>query len=163
MEKSLLQYSGNITQEYVDEVIEFVSKIDEKPALIRKISFLIVEVLQNVIHHSDKTPSGETFAYFELLKNGETYILKTGNLLLKEKTEELEKRLQYVTTSSEEEIKEKILNRLEQESFTEKGGAGIGLLAIRKRVKEGMEYNIEYFKDDYNFIHFEIKIKKNLT
>lgn len=158
MEKSLLQYSGNITQEYLDGVIEFVSKIDEKPALIRKISFLIVEVLQNVIHHSDKTPSGETFAYFELLKNGETYILKTGNLLLKEKTEELEKRLQYVTTSSEEEIKEKILNRLEQESFTEKGGAGIGLLSIKKRVKEGLEYNIEYFKDDYNFIHFEIKI-----
>ena len=157
MEKSLLQYSGNITQEYLDGVIEFVSKIDEKPALIRKISFLIVEVLQNVIHHSDKTPSGETFAYFELLKNGETYILKTGNLLLKEKTEELEKRLQYVTTSSEEEIKEKILNRLEQESFTEKGGAGIGLLSIKKRVKEGLEYNIEYFKDDYNFIHFEIK------
>ena len=158
MEKSLLQYSGNITQEYVDEVIEFVSKIDEKPALIRKISFLSVEVLQNVIHHSDKTPSGETFAYFELLKNGEDYILKTGNLLLKEKTEELEKRLQCVTTSSEEEIKEKILNRLEQEGFSEKGGAGIGLLSIKKRVKEGMEYNIEYFKDDYNFIHFEIKI-----
>ena len=163
MEKSLLQYSGNITQEYVDEVIDFVSKLDEKPTLIRKISFLIVEFLQNVIYHSDKTPNGETFAYFELIKNGEDYILKTGNLLLKEKTEELEKRLQYVTTSSEEEIKEKILNRLEQESFTEKGGAGIGLLAIRKRVKEGMEYNIEYFKDDYNFIHFEIKIKKNLT
>ena len=92
MEKSLLQYSGNITQEYVDEVIDFVSKLDEKPTLIRKISFLIVEILQNVIHHSDKTPSGETFAYFELLKNGEDYILKTGNLLLKEKTEELEKR-----------------------------------------------------------------------
>ena len=78
--------------------------------------------------------------------------------MLKEKTEELEKRLQCVTTSSEEEIKEKILNRLEQEGFSEKGGAGIGLLSIKKRVKEGMEYNIEYFKDDYNFIHFEIKI-----
>ena len=53
MEKSLLQYSGNITQEYVDEVIDFVSKLDEKPTLIRKISFLIVEILQNVIHHSE--------------------------------------------------------------------------------------------------------------
>ena len=158
MENSLLQYSGNITQEYVDEVIEFVSKLEEKPALIRKISFLIVETLQNVIHHSDKTPSGETFAYFELLKSEEGYEIKTGNLLLKEKTEELDKRLQCITTSSEEEIKEKILNRLEQEGFSEKGGAGIGLLSIRKRVKEGMEYNIEYFKDDYNFIHFEIKI-----
>jgi len=158
MENSLLYHSGNITQEYLDGVIEFVSKLEEKPALIRKISFLIVETLQNVIHHSDKTPSGETFAYFELLKNNEEYIIKTGNLLFKEKTEELEKRLQCVTTSSEEEIKEKIINKLEQEGFSEKGGAGIGLLSIRKRVKEGMEYNIEYFKDDYNFIHFEIKI-----
>lgn len=158
MENSLLYHSGNITQEYVDKVVEFVSKLDEKPPLIRKISFLIVEVLQNIIHHSDKTPKGETFAYFELLKNDETYILKTGNLLLKEKTEELEKRLQFVTTSSEEEIKEKIINKLGQEGFTEKGGAGIGLLSIRKRVNEGMLYNIEYFKENYNFIHFEIKI-----
>lgn len=158
MENSLLYHSGNITQEYVDEVIEFVSKLEEKPALIRKISFLIVEALQNVIHHSDKTPKGETFAYFELLKNEETYTIKTGNLLFKEKTEELEKRLQCVTTSSEEEIKEKIMNKLDNGDFSEKGGAGIGLLSIRKRVKEGMEYNIEYFKENYNFVHFEIKI-----
>ncbi len=158
MEKSLLQYSGNITQEYLDGVIEFVSKLEEKPALVRKISFLVVETLQNVIHHSDKTSSGETFAYFELLKGEEGYTIKTGNLLFKEKTEELEKRLQCVTTSTEEEIKEKIMNKLGDGDFSEKGGAGIGLLSIRKRVKEGMEYNIEYFKDDYNFIHFEIKI-----
>ena len=158
MENSLLYHSGNITQEYVDEVVEFVSKLDEKLALIRKISFLIVEVLQNIIHHSDKTPKGETFAYFELLKNGDNYIIKTGNLLLKEKTEELEKRLQCVTTSSEEEIKEKIMNKLDNGDFSEKGGAGIGLLSIRKRVNEGMSYNIEYFKENYNFIHFEIKI-----
>ena len=158
MENSLLYHSGNITQEYVDEVVEFVSKLDEKPALIRKISFIIVEVLQNVIHHSDKTPKGETFAYFELIKNEETYTIKTGNLLLKEKTEELDKRLQCVTTSSEEEIKEKIINKLGQEGFTEKGGAGIGLLTIRKKVGDGMNYEIEYFKKNYNFLHFEIKL-----
>lgn len=158
MKNSLLYLSQNFTQSDVDDVVKFVETLNEKPALIRKISFLIVEVIQNIIHHSDKNPKGETFAYFELLKNDETYTIKTGNLLLKEKTEELERRLQCVTTSSEEEIKEKILNKLGDGDFSEKGGAGIGLLSIRKRVKEGMEYNIEYFKDDYNFIHFEIKI-----
>ena len=158
MEKSLLYLSQNFTQSDVDDVVKFIETLNEKPKLIRKISFLTVEVIQNIIHHSDKNPKGETFAYFELLKNDETYTIKTGNLLLKEKTEELERRLQCVTTSSEEEIKEKILNKLGDGDFSEKGGAGIGLLSIRKRVKEGMEYNIEYFKDDYNFIHFEIKI-----
>ena len=44
------------------------------------------------------------------------------------------------------------------ESFSEKGGAGIGLLSIKKRVNDGMLYEIEIFDGDYNMIHFEIKI-----
>jgi len=158
MKKSLLYLSQNFTQTDVDGVVQFIETLNEKGPLIRKISFLTVEVIQNIIHHSDKTPKGETFAYFELLQESDNYIIKSGNLLSKDKTEELEKRLQSVTNLTEEEIKETIIGKLENESFTEKGGAGIGLLSIKKRVKEGMDYTIEYFKEDYNFIHFEIKI-----
>jgi hypothetical protein len=158
MKNSLLYLSQNFTQSDVDDVVKFVETLNEKPALIRKISFLTVEVIQNIIYHSDKNPKGETFAYFELLKDEEGYEIKTGNLLLKEKTEDLDKRLQCVTTSTQDEIKEKIMTKLNDGDFSEKGGAGIGLLSIRKRVNEGMSYNIEYFKENYNFIHFEIKI-----
>lgn len=158
MKNSLLYLSQNFTQSDVDDVVKFVETLNEKPALIRKISFLIVEVIQNIIHHSDKNSKGETFAYFELFKDEEGYEIKTGNLLLKEKTEDLDKRLQCVTTSTQDEIKEKIMTKLSDGDFSEKGGAGIGLLSIKKRTDEGMSYNIEYFKEDYNFIHFEIKI-----
>jgi hypothetical protein len=158
MVNSLLYLSKDFTQDDVGDVIEFIETLNEKPILIRKISFITVEVIQNIIYHSDKPPKGETFAYFELLKGEEGYEIKTGNLLLKEKTEDLDKRLQYVINSDENEIKEKIINKLVQEEFSEKGGAGIGLLTIRKKVNKGMTYNIEYFKDNYNIIHFEIKI-----
>ena len=157
MENTLLSYEGNITAEYIDSVVEYVNTLDEKPALIRKICFLIVEVLQNIFHHSDKNEHGNTFAYFELIKD-DCYIIKTGNLISKEKTEGLEKRLECVISSTEDEIKEKIFNNLNKEGFSEKGGAGIGLLSIRKRVNDGMTYNIEIFKGDYNMIHFEIRI-----
>jgi hypothetical protein len=158
MNNTLLSHYGNITPEYIDGVIEVVNSFDEKPALIRKISFLIVESLQNVVHHSDKDSNGDTKSYFELIKNGESYTIKTGNLISKEKTEDLEKRMDCVLSSTDEEIKEKILNRLQNSEFSEKGGAGIGLLSIKKRTSEGMSYNIEVFEGDYNFIHFEIKI-----
>ena len=157
MEKTLLSYNGDITTEYIDSVVEYVNTLDEKPALIRKICFLIVETLQNVIHHSDKNENGNTFAYFELIKD-DGYIIKTGNLISKDNTRELEKRLECVISSTEEEIKDKIKNRLMDENFTDKGGAGIGLLSIKKKVNEGMIYNIEYFLEKYNMIHFEIKI-----
>ena len=54
MKNSLLYLSQNFTQSDVDDVVKFVETLNEKPALIRKISFLIVEVIQNIIHHSDK-------------------------------------------------------------------------------------------------------------
>ena len=158
MKNSLLYLTQNFTQEDVDGVVKFIETIDDKSATIRKISFLTVELLQNIIHHSDKNKKGETFAYYELIKDGENYVIKTGNLITKENTEGLEKRMKCVLSSTDEEVKEKILNRLQNEDFSEKGGAGIGLLSIKKRVSEGMSYNIEVFEGDYNFIHFEIKI-----
>jgi hypothetical protein len=158
MKNTLLYLSQNFTQEDVDNTVKFIETLDEKSSLIRKISFLTVETIQNIIHHSDKTPKGETFAYYELIKDGENYVIKTGNLITKENAEGLEKRMNCILNSTEEEIKEKILNRLQNSEFSEKGGAGIGLLSIKKRVSEGMSYNIEVFEGDYNFIHFEIKI-----
>ena len=158
MNNTLLYLTQNFTQEDVDGVVKFIETIDDKSVTIRKISFLTVEVLQNIIHHSDKNKKGETFAYYELIKDGENYVIKTGNLIAKENTEGLEKRMNCVLSSTDEEIKEKILNRLQNEDFSEKGGAGIGLLSIKKRTSEGMSYHIEVFEGDYNFIHFEIKI-----
>ena len=158
MNNTLLYLSQNFTQEDVDDVVKFIDTIDDKSATIRKISFLTVELLQNIIHHSDKNKKGETFAYYELIKDGENYVIKTGNLITKENSEGLGKRMDCVLSSTDDEIKEKILNRLQNEDFSEKGGAGIGLLSIKKRVSEGMSYNIEVFEGEYNFIHFEIKI-----
>jgi hypothetical protein len=157
MEKTLLYREQNFTQPDVDDVVKFIETLDEKPALIRKICFLTVETLQNIIHHS-ATRNDKTYAYFELIKEDDSYLIKTGNLIKKEDTDELEKRLRCVTTITEDEIKEKIMNNLENEGFSDKGGAGIGLLSIQKRTGKGMLYEIEYFKDDYNFIHFEIRI-----
>jgi hypothetical protein len=158
MKNSLLYLTQNFKQEDVEGVLNFIETIDDKSVTIRKISFLTVELLQNIIHHSDKNKKGETFAYYELMKDGENYVIKTGNLITKENTEGLEKRMKCVLSSTDEEVKEKILNRLQNEDFSEKGGAGIGLLSIKKRTGEGMSYNVEIFEGEYNFIHFEIKI-----
>jgi hypothetical protein len=158
MEKSLLYRNQNFTQTDVDEIVTFIETLNEKPTLLRKISFLTVETLQNIIHHSDKTEDGNTLSYFELLKEDNEYTIKTGNLISKENTEKLEKRLDCVTHLTEEEVKEKITNSLKNDEFSEKGGGNIGLLSIKKRTGDGMSYNIEIFKDEYNFIHFEIKI-----
>jgi hypothetical protein len=157
MEKTLLYREQNFTQPDVDDVVKFIETLDEKSALIRKICFLTVETLQNIIHHS-AIHNDETYAYFELIKEDDSYLIKTGNLIKKEDTEKLEDKLRSVSKISEDEIKEKIMESLKHEGFSDKGGAGIGLLSIQKRTGKGMLYEIEYFRDEFNFIHFEIRI-----
>jgi len=157
MGKPLLYREQNFTQPDVDDVVKFIETLDEKPALIRKICFLTVETLQNIIHHS-ATRNDNTYAYFELIKEDDSYLIKTGNLIKKEDTEKLEDKLRSVSKISEDEIKEKIIESLKHEGFSDKGGAGIGLLSIQKRTGKGMLYEIEYFRDEFNFIHFEIRI-----
>ena len=137
MEKTLLYREQNFTQPDVDDVVKFIETLDEKPTLIRKICFLTVEVLQNIIHHSADR-NGNTYAYFKLIKEVDNYLIKTGNLIKKEDTEKLENKLRSVATISESELKDRIMESLKHEGFSDKGGAGIGLLSIQKRTNRGM-------------------------
>jgi hypothetical protein len=59
---------------------------------------------------------------------------------------------------NENEVKQNILDQISESEFSDKGGAGIGLLSIHKKTNLGLNFEIEYFEGEYNFIHFEIKV-----
>lgn len=160
MGKLIIYHSGNVLPEDVEIINQKIEDtlIGENKNIIKKILFLTVETLQNIIHHSDKDPKGNTFAYFELIKESDSYLIKTGNLISNENTKTLSDRIHCILKMDEEKINESIRTKLVDCDFSEKGGAGIGLLSVQKKTKKGLNFEVEYFKGDYNFIHFEIKI-----
>ena len=160
MGKLIIYHSGNVLPEDVEIINQKIEDtlIGENKNIIKKILFLTVETLQNIIHHSDKDPKGNTFAYFELIKESDSYLIKTGNLISNENTKTLSDRIHCILKMDEEKINESIRTKLVDCGFSEKGGAGIGLLSVQKKTKKGLNFEVEYFKGDYNFIHFEIKI-----
>ncbi len=160
MGKEIIYHSGNVLSQDVDRILSVIeTKLEaENKNIVKKILFLSVETLQNIIHHSDKNTKGETFAYFELIKENDYYLIKTGNLITNENTQTLSDRLHSILQLNEDEVKENILEKISEPEFTDKGGAGIGLLSIHKKTNLGLNFEIEYFEGDYNFIHFEIKI-----
>jgi transcriptional regulator of heat shock response len=160
MGKEIVYHSGNVSSQDVDRVLSVIeTKLEgENKNIVKKILFLSVESLQNIIHHSDKNTKGETLAYFELIKENDYYLIKTGNLITNENTQTLSDRLHSILRLNENEVKQNILDQISESEFSDKGGAGIGLLSIHKKTNLGLNFEIEYFEGDYNFIHFEIKI-----
>lgn len=160
MGKLIIYHSGNVLPEDVETITQRIetSLSEENKNITKKILFLTVETLQNIIHHSDKDLSGNTFAYFELIKEHDYYIIKTGNLITNENTKTLSDRLHCILRMEEDKINENIRTKLVDCDFSDKGGAGIGLLSVQKKTKKGLNFEVEYFNGDHNFIHFEIKI-----
>lgn len=160
MGKLIIYHSGNVLPKDVEKITQRIetSLVEENKNITKKILFLTVETLQNIIHHSDKDLSGNTFAYFELIQEYDYYTIKSGNLITNENTKTLSDRLHCIIRMDDEKINESIRTKLVDCDFSEKGGAGIGLLSVQKKTKKGLNFEVEYFKGDYNFIHFEIKI-----
>ena len=68
MGKEIIYHSGNVLSQDVDRILSVIeTKLEgENKNIVKKILFLSVESLQNIIHHSDKNTKGETLSYFEL-------------------------------------------------------------------------------------------------
>ncbi len=149
----LISHTGSFTHVDVERVISQIESIDDIPQTIRKISFLAVEVLQNIIHHSDSN----RMSYFSLGNGSGCYVIKSGNLIKVENTETLFKKLTGLDILSPVEVKKEILVKLETEDFSKKGGAGIGLLSIKKKA-QSFTWEIEVVDNEWNLVNFTITV-----
>ncbi len=149
----LISHTGSFTNVDVERVISQIELIDDIPQTIRKISYLAVEVLQNIIHHADSNK----MSYFNLGNGNGCYVIKSGNLIKVENVETLFKKLTGMDILSPVEVKKEIMVKLETEDFSKKGGAGIGLLSIKKRA-QSLTWEIEVVDNQWNLVHFTITV-----
>ncbi len=149
----LISHTGSFTDVDVERVISQIELLRDIPQTIRKISFLAVEVLQNIIHHSDSSK----MSYFNLSNGSGCYVIKSGNLVKVENVETLFKKLTGIDILSPIEVKKEILVKLETEDFSKKGGAGIGLLSIKKKA-QSFSWDIEVVDNQWNLVHFTITV-----
>jgi hypothetical protein len=149
----LISHNGNFTHVDVERVISQIEQLNELPTTIRKISYLAVEVLQNIIHHSDNN----RMSYFSLSSGSDCYVIKSGNLIKIENKETLFKKLTSMDMLTPDEVKKEIKLKLQEECFSCKGGAGLGLLSIKKKAGS-FTWEIEVVDNQWNLVHFTITV-----
>ncbi len=152
--ESLLYHISDLSG--VEGVIEFIDSLDEVNNLKKKLAFTSVEIIQNIIHHSDKDKLGNNHSYFTLLKDEISYIIKSGNFIEDYNLIMLLGRLSGISNLTSEQVSDEIKFKLRNEEFTEKGGAGIGLLSIQKKTGS-LTWSVEELESG-NIIHFTIQV-----
>ena len=153
---------------FSEDITSYVLKLTEAKFMKRKdtrgvrkrISFIIIENIQNIIRHQD-IPTDEKLAencFFILHKTEKVIRVITGNYLKTSRRPKLEKYLKNVQGLSKVGLKELYKERLQYGEISKKGGAGLGLISMGRRTDGNFHYNFEKIDSDYCFYTLQTEL-----
>jgi hypothetical protein len=161
----LLSYKGAVTHELLDCLLKLTeSKLsghEQKRVLKKKVYTIVVEVLQNIYHHFDASALSDDFdsIAFLIVKAGEEYHILAGNYASGQTVDELRGKIDEINALSADELRQRYREELECEGFTDKGGAGLGILYIARKSGEKIEYEITQEGMDVPFFSLKVKVR----
>ncbi len=168
-DKVVINHYGTITGSVIDAILESMEVKLHLSSILnmtrKKIFNVFVECLQNLYHHVDDAPTGESvagiknFGVIILTKEDDFFKITTGNYLKHEKVEQIRGRINQLNALNEDEIKSLYLEILLFEGHTLKGGAGLGMLDILRKSGSKLDCVMFSISKEYSFFSLEVIIK----
>jgi len=164
----IVAYKGNINAEIISNTLNLVeTKLDEaieQNLVKKKLYNVLVESLQNLYHHVDNLPENvereENYGAFVLSKYNEGFRISTGNFVKADKSKILKEKIDKINSLSKEELKDFYKFVLNNQTFSEKGGGGLGLIDIARKTGNKLEYNFYDYNKDYEFFNLTVFINE---
>lgn len=168
-----LVYQGNFS----DEITEVIVKLNERnidssnpadtsdPRVKNKISYLLVECFQNLIRHGnvgDEIKDKAARPGIFLSRNSiDQFYITSANIISNEKVKELKDKLSHINSLDKDALKELYLSVLADDSFSDKGGAGLGLIEMARKSDRDLEYEFDQIDEEYSFFYLRVLLDKD--
>jgi len=166
LEKIEYIYRGEFDSKITDGILSLaeVNLSDQKDTVkVRKrVFFILVEGLQNITRHQDQVEEVEADEYNEgflaIQRKENEYVITTGNLIKREDLEQLKTSLDIVNSLSKQELKDYYRQILDNNTFSQKGGAGLGLIEIARKSGNKLAYDFQNISATHSYFYMQTKI-----
>jgi hypothetical protein len=154
-----LVYEGEITHQITKAFTSLtesnMAKEDEPGNVQRKVFHVMVECLQNISKHADDFTSNDYLfsgrGIFLVSKGDDEYSVTTGNAVENDRIEELTNMLETINKMDKEELKGLYKKQMKEGRLSEKGGAGLGFIDIKRKTGKELEYHFLPISNDTSF------------
>ena len=165
-ETVVVSHIGELSQSIISSIEEKVenkvTELEVAKGPIKKIFFISVETLQNMLIHGHKNNQDEQHNFFILSKNGVKMNIVSANLVSNNSIASLEKQIETINSFDDEKaLKAYYLEHLENNTISEKGGAGLGFITIG--MKSGNKPKYDFQKINDNLSLFTLTSSVNLS
>lgn len=160
----LMVYKGDFGKDSIMPLIQIIEeKMRAENEIGPKAFFLIlVELLQNVSRHNIHSQSQTKDGIF-MITEGEAgyYWTSVGNEVDETAMNLLKERIDGLNQMDTMELKKAYKQTLRDGAFSDKGGAGLGLIEIARKSSDKLEYSFDDMGDGKYFFTFNVKFKVN--
>lgn len=162
----LMSKEGLITKSDIlhilPEIETLLDKFDTSKIIKRKIVNIAIESLQNLQIHSylDKTNKYQHKPLFVLSKKGEDFYVSIGNLVDNKEIHYLKDKIVKINSLNNEEVKYlySVIMKQTFVKFSDKGGAGLGLVDMKKKSGHPLQYHFSPIDADVSYFMLKVKI-----
>jgi hypothetical protein len=154
-ERLMFVYRGVVTNENSASLLMLLEKEMENSEFgfvgRKRLFMFVLESLQNVSRHSDRNIYGE-MSLVVYSKTDTGYTVTTGNVIETDRIEDLKGKLDEINHLEAGEIRAVYRQMLSHAEFSNKGGAGLGLIEMAKKTGNKLDY--DFIKLDDKFSYF---------
>ncbi len=132
----------------------------------KKILSIMIEILENIYKYSDEYHDNKYLVQnyipeFSIMQNKSHYYIRSSNPIKKEHIPELKTRLDQINAKSLEELKLFYREKICDGKFSDKGGAGLGLIEIAKISGKPLKYRFTKINNNFSSYHLEVQFQLN--
>ena len=163
-DKIVFSYMGKPTHEMIDLIFEMSESklkiIESSSTIVKRIVNILIEILQNIFNHGEdfSVVDHQSFKY-SLFKRDDDFFIVTENFIKTTEVENLVSKLDQYLSMSDEDITTIYRKTLVNGGFSNKGGAGLGLINIIRRSNGNLEYNFSKVDDENSLFRMSVQIK----
>jgi Family of unknown function (DUF6272) len=127
----------------------------------KRVINIIVELIQNIYKHANSSSDAKDKhrGIFMIERHHGLYVITSGNLIFKTKVEELEAKLERVNNADTEELNALYSGLLLAEERLDQRGAGLGLIDMKLKSKNKLQYTISEVNEELSFFSLQITIE----
>jgi hypothetical protein len=158
----ILFFKGAFNQTSLLNLLSIVESQLNESTITIKIYNLMVEMLQNISKHADNFVPELDWkpGIFLITETDDKYVLISGNYVKKEKISKLKENIDRVNSLEYSDlIKE--YNKILQDFHYDNNKKGLGLLDLKKKSKQNLNFNFHNIDDNLSFFMLQVDIQKN--
>ncbi len=157
-------FRGDFTPEIVKIILDLarttLENLSDVIKIKEKVYYIVGESLQNIARHNTETyeDSPDNFSLFAIQRKKSKFYITTGNVVKNDAIESLKNRIEKINSLEKNDIRSYSRTTRAATDFSQKGGAGIGLIEIAKRSGNKLEYDFKKIDNQYAYFYLNTEI-----